>query len=132
MALTQLSHDFSMTDAMKEWAEKTVPMVNVEKETEKFKDYWRARGKLMHDWQACWRTWMNKVSNFRGCMYSADEIRIKKLMSKYEPQGFRRAYVHENAVQYSVAFDVWDMKRKQEPFRDAASVIASIAQGKRI
>ncbi len=35
-------------------------------ETEKFKNYYKARGKAMKDWNACWRNWMLQAGQYNG------------------------------------------------------------------
>lgn len=52
---------FYVTAEMRAWAQAKVPNVNLVRETEKFCNYWRAKGgrearKL--DWPATWRNWM--------------------------------------------------------------------------
>src|SRR5579859_4229751 len=97
--------DFRIDAEMRKWAEEKVPLVNIDVETEKFVDYWRANGRMMHDWVASWRTWIRNAATFRGgWLYSADEIQVKRLMDEFGSKGFRRAYTHENAVTYRVAF----------------------------
>lgn len=60
---TRLSDDFSITPDMMRWAEEKgiAVAVNVEWETEKFRNYWQAKsgsGGTKLDWVATWRTWM--------------------------------------------------------------------------
>jgi hypothetical protein len=55
--------DFVVTLALKEWAAKTVPHVNLAFETEAFQDY---EYKTAHvDWAAAWRTWMRRAARQR-------------------------------------------------------------------
>jgi hypothetical protein len=51
--------DFELTKELREWAWKNCPAVDVEAETEAFKDYTFASGKT--DWIATWRNWMRKA-----------------------------------------------------------------------
>ena len=50
--------DFEITDAMREWALKSCPGVDLDRETESFKDYTFASAKT--DWPATWRNWIRK------------------------------------------------------------------------
>lgn len=57
----RIPDDFAPDAAMRAWAQAKVPNVNLARETEKFCNYWRAKGgrearKL--DWPATWRNWM--------------------------------------------------------------------------
>jgi len=58
---TRLPDDFAITDDMKAWFAANCPGVNGQRETEKFRNYWRsAPGQkgVKLDWQATWRNWM--------------------------------------------------------------------------
>ena len=50
---------------MRAWAREHLPDVNVERETEQFLDYHRAKGNVLKDWIAAWRTWMRHASRFQ-------------------------------------------------------------------
>jgi hypothetical protein len=50
---------------MHAWAREHLPDVNVERETEQFLDYHRAKGNVLKDWIAAWRTWMRHASRFQ-------------------------------------------------------------------
>jgi hypothetical protein len=50
---------------MRAWAQTHVPDVNVERETEQFLDYHRAKGNAFKDWRAAWRTWMRNAPSFQ-------------------------------------------------------------------
>jgi hypothetical protein len=56
---------FPLTEAMRAWAQAHMPGVNVERETEQFLDYHRAKGSVFKDWIAAWRTWMRKAVSFQ-------------------------------------------------------------------
>jgi hypothetical protein len=60
----QLSDDFTVTDDMRAWAAEHVPGVPVDAETENFRDHHRAKGSVMKDWTAAWRTWMRNAVKF--------------------------------------------------------------------
>jgi hypothetical protein len=58
---TRLPEDFAITDDMKTWFTEKCPGVDGRRETEKFRNYWRAKsGKdaTKVDWPATWRNWM--------------------------------------------------------------------------
>jgi hypothetical protein len=50
---------------MRSWAQEHVPGVNVERETEQFLDYHRAKGTVFKDWTAAWRKWMRNAATFQ-------------------------------------------------------------------
>lgn len=61
---TRIPDGFAITEAMAQWAEEKVSGLDVEAETERFADYWRAvpgqRGRKT-DWVATWRNWMRRA-----------------------------------------------------------------------
>lgn len=52
---------FLLTDAMKEWAAKEAPNVDVVLQTKQFADHWRGKGEKRADWVATWRTWIRNA-----------------------------------------------------------------------
>jgi len=63
---TRIPDDFGVTTAMGQWARRETPNVNLERETENFRDYWTAKsGKdaTKRDWTATWRRWMRKAND---------------------------------------------------------------------
>jgi hypothetical protein len=54
--------DFEVTEEMRKWARSRVPEVDVDAETEKFRDHEYADPKS--DWIAAWRTWMRNSLTF--------------------------------------------------------------------
>lgn len=61
---TSAPEDFKITSQMWQWLEDnklglSVPVV--ERETAQFLDHHRAKGSLMVNWEAAWRTWMRRV-----------------------------------------------------------------------
>ncbi len=52
---------FVLTDAMKAWAAKETPTVDVVLQTKQFADHWRGKGEKRADWVATWRTWMRNA-----------------------------------------------------------------------
>lgn len=66
---TRLSDDFAVTDAMKTWFTEHCQNVDGPRETEKFRNYWRAKsGKdaTKIDWPATWRNWMLTAAERAG------------------------------------------------------------------
>lgn len=61
---TLLPEKFAISDEMRSWARFKAPQVNIDAEHENFCDYWRAHGKKMADWVACWRVWMRRAPEF--------------------------------------------------------------------
>jgi hypothetical protein len=55
--------DFEVTPDLREWARMKYPGVNLERETEKFRDHEYKHPKT--DWPAAWRTWISKAADFR-------------------------------------------------------------------
>lgn len=57
---TRIPDDFTVTPEMVEWAQERVPHVDGRHETEKFVNYWQAKGSnaTKLDWPATWRNWM--------------------------------------------------------------------------
>lgn len=126
---TRMTQDFSVTEAMKEWAQARVPIVNIEAETEKFVDHWLGKGEPMEDWNACWRTWMRNAMTFRGGIhYTADELELRKLAPQYTAAGFRAPQRHENSNMYRFEFERW--RDRQKPARDM-SIVTELVQTKR-
>jgi len=64
MSKTLLPDGFAITDDMRKWARTKIPCVDIDSEHENFCDYWKAHGKKMVDWVACWRVWMRRVPEF--------------------------------------------------------------------
>lgn len=57
---------FDVTDALREWARSKGIGVDLDRETEQFLDYHRAKGSKMKDWTAAWRTWMRNAQKWSG------------------------------------------------------------------
>jgi hypothetical protein len=53
--------DFILTDELREWSEAAAPEIDPEAEAEKFRDYYRARGKSFSDWPSQFRTWIRRA-----------------------------------------------------------------------
>lgn len=66
---TRLPEDFAVTDEMKTWFAENCRAVDGRRETEKFRNYWRAKsGKdaTKIDWPATWRNWMLTAAERAG------------------------------------------------------------------
>jgi hypothetical protein len=61
-----LPEAFAVTDEMRAWAAAEAPGVDVDFETEKFRDHARAGRRLLLDWGAGWRNWIRNVERFGG------------------------------------------------------------------
>jgi hypothetical protein len=60
---SRIPEPFRVTAEMREWARREVPLVEVDKATRTFVDYWRAKsGKdaTKVDWVATWRNWLRR------------------------------------------------------------------------
>lgn len=65
---TRLPGDFTVTAEMARWARESVPDVDIQSETARFCDHWRAKsGKdaTKRDWPATWRNWMRKAAEIQ-------------------------------------------------------------------
>jgi hypothetical protein len=60
----QVPKDFKITDAMREWAAKETPLVDVDAKLSAWRDYWVGVGKAQKDWAAVWRNGMRKQQEF--------------------------------------------------------------------
>ncbi|MEQ6329219.1 DUF1376 domain-containing protein [Pseudomonas chengduensis] len=58
-----LQMPFLMTAEMLAWAKEKAPAVNLDRETERFCDYWTGTGKAMADWPSTWRNWMRRAQD---------------------------------------------------------------------
>lgn len=55
---------FKITEAMREWAGREVPGVDLTYQTRIFADHFRANGERKLDWEAAWRNWMRRSLTF--------------------------------------------------------------------
>lgn len=53
-----------ITDEMRAWARAEGVRCNLEAETARMLDHHRAKGNVMSDWAAAWRTWMSRSKTF--------------------------------------------------------------------
>lgn len=71
--LTTLPLDFEVTGSMKLWAQEKVPGVDIERETENFRDWHVSKGNTFKDWEAAWRTWMRRAIQNRPAVAVAEQ-----------------------------------------------------------
>lgn len=61
---SQLPDIFDVDDDLRRWAvEQQIP-VDLDTETDQWRDYHRAKGDTAKDWRASWRTWMRNAKRF--------------------------------------------------------------------
>ncbi len=63
-ASTQLPKDWWPSQDALITARAEIKNIEIGTETEKFKNYYHARGKPMKDWSACWRNWLLNASQY--------------------------------------------------------------------
>lgn len=64
---SRIPQDFAVTDAMRRWAADKAPAVDVDTETDQFRDHWAAatgKGSTKLDWVAAWRTWIRNAGKW--------------------------------------------------------------------
>lgn len=122
---TCIPETFSISEDMRNWAEKSVPQVNIDKEHESFVDYWLAHGTKMADWSATWRNWMRRAPKMGGSLFAPQEMELRALMREYTAKGFRRAFMNETPLMYRQAFEA--TKVRELPKRDMTSVLSLVA-----
>lgn len=61
---TRLPDDFDVDDTLRRWAFENQIAVDLDAETEQWRDYHRAKGDTAKDWRASWRTWMRNAKKF--------------------------------------------------------------------
>ncbi|WP_139207401.1 hypothetical protein [Phytopseudomonas flavescens] len=54
---------FLMSPEMLAWAASKAPAVTLDRETERFIDYWTGQGGVKADWPATWRNWMQRAQD---------------------------------------------------------------------
>lgn len=94
-----------ITDELRQWAEKDVPQINVDRELQTFIDHWLGCGKPMANWDAVFRNWIRRAPKMGGAVYSPEEMEMRALMKDFTAQGFRRAFLHETPRTYRSAFE---------------------------
>lgn len=62
---TKIDPNFQVTEDMKSWATENKLAIDLNAQTNQFIDYHTAKGSLMKDWVAAWRTWMRKAAEWQ-------------------------------------------------------------------
>jgi hypothetical protein len=73
---TRIPDPFILTTEMRVWARDEVPLIDVDRVTRQFVDYWRAAsGKTAtkKDWIAAWRYWLRREEPAKGARVSRDD-----------------------------------------------------------
>jgi len=60
---TPIPDDFSVSDEMRAWAKSRGILGNLNRETERFADWWKGSGKTKSDWVATWRNWISREAD---------------------------------------------------------------------
>ncbi len=94
-----------LTPELRAWAEKEVPIVNLDREVQTFTDYWLGTGKPMANWNAVFRNWIRRAPKMGGSLYNADEMELRALAREFVPQGFRPPFLYEPPRAYRAAFE---------------------------
>lgn len=62
---SRIPDDFEVTETMLDWVVlKGFDFLDLGEETERFMDYHTAKGSVMKDWQAAWRTWIRNAVKY--------------------------------------------------------------------
>src|SRR5690606_30364671 len=81
---TRVPEDFQINEAMREWAAREVPLVDLDKFLEPFKDYWRGvpgQKGVKRDWVGTWRNDMRKKQEFAERDAAKNPVRkVKRLV----------------------------------------------------
>ncbi len=62
---TRLPEDWKPDGQLRIWATKNVPKVDLNYETDKFRDYFIGKGRTYVDWRRTWQNWMRKANESR-------------------------------------------------------------------
>ncbi len=71
---------FHITSGMREWARSNTPYIDIEAETEKFRDYYLARSSKIVDWTRAWYNWMRKATEFQSKRININPLKTKKVV----------------------------------------------------
>lgn len=80
---------FLMTAEMLAWAAESAPAVTLDRETEKFIDYWTGQGGTKADWHATWRNWIRRAQD------DLEKRGLAKPVGKGE-SGSDTSWIHED------------------------------------
>lgn len=89
---TRIPENFEVTDAMRDWAAKETPSVDLELQTANFRDYWASKAKdaTKLDWVAAWRTWMRNDEDRKSRLKPSGRVDRQK-----DNEALRRLYEAE-------------------------------------
>ena len=62
---TQIPEDWWPSQELLITANEDIKNIQIGTETEKFKNYYQARGRAMKDWTACWKNWLIQASQYQ-------------------------------------------------------------------
>ena len=91
---SKIDPNFQVTETMRDWIIDNKLAIDVDAQTLQFVDYHIAKGSLMKDWTAAWRTWMRKAAEWqkptweRSKDIQAAESKIKIATEKEWTQQF--------------------------------------------
>jgi hypothetical protein len=118
---------------MRTWAKLKAPLVDIDTEHETFCDYWRAHGKAMADWNACWRNWMRRAPQMGGAMKSPGQLRAEQSVEKFAALAarvtaiqFRAPYPHEPYDTYESALRYAEDDAKPRRVVDIHSLVRKL------
>ncbi len=94
--LSPIPENFEVTPEMRRWASENVHS-NVDRETDKFVDYWRANGATKLDWVATWRNWMRRADERQPASRPKTANGFFEMMQR-EQEGYR----HDSIVDLEV------------------------------
>lgn len=57
---------FAPSDEDRAWCARDFPNVDIDAETEAFRDHFRSTGEARADWQATWKNWIRRTPQFNG------------------------------------------------------------------
>lgn len=84
---------FAVTDEMRLWATEKTPGVDVDTETEKFRDHTFAHS--ISDWPGAWRNWLRKASEFGKGRAAVAPINRQEAIEKRNRDAVNRALEQE-------------------------------------
>ena len=91
-ASTRCPSDFRVGEDLKKWAAESFPRINLELETEAFRDHEFARART--DWSAAWRNWIRRASKFNSS-YEDGAVRNSRSSDSYYDDIRRAADAYE-------------------------------------
>jgi hypothetical protein len=62
----KLPADYTVQERQRQWAREHVPSIDVDVETEAWRDHHLAAGSVFSDWDAAWRKWMRNAVKFQN------------------------------------------------------------------